>query len=79
MDFQEGDVGYIPISQPHYIENTGNTDVVFLEMFKSSSYEDVSLAEWMAHTPHLLMDQHLHVGMTMLENIPKQEAVIRPI
>jgi oxalate decarboxylase len=79
MDFQEGDVGYIPISQPHYIENTGNTDVVFLEMFKSPNYEDVSLAEWMAHTPHLLMDQHLHVGMTMLENIPKQETVIRPI
>jgi oxalate decarboxylase len=79
MDFQEGDVGYIPISQPHYIENTGNTDVVFLEMFKSSNYEDVSLAEWMAHTPHLLMDQHLHVGTTMLQDIPKQEAVIRPI
>jgi oxalate decarboxylase len=79
MDFQEGDVGYIPISQPHYVENTGNTDVVFLEMFKSPNYEDVSLAEWMAHTPHLLMDQHLHVGMPMLENIPRQETVIRPI
>jgi oxalate decarboxylase len=79
MDFEEGDVGYIPISQPHYIENTGNTDVVFLEMFKSPNYEDVSLAEWMAHTPHLLVDQHLHVGMSMLDNIPKQETVIRPI
>ncbi len=79
MDFEEGDVGYIPISQPHYIENTGNTDAVFLEMFKTPNYQDISLAEWMAHTPHLLMDQHLHVGTTMLENIAKQEAVIRPI
>ncbi len=79
MDFQEGDVGYIPISQPHYIENTGDSDLVFLEMFKSPNYEDVSLAEWMAHTPHLLVNQHLQVGMTMLDNIPKQEVVVRPL
>jgi oxalate decarboxylase len=62
MDFQEGDVGYVPIAQPHYIENTGNSDVIFLEMFKSPVYQDVSLAEWMAHTPYLLTDQHLHVA-----------------
>jgi oxalate decarboxylase len=79
MDFQEGDVGYIPISNPHYIENTGDTDLVFLEMFRSPNYEDVSLGEWMAHTPHLLMNQHLNVGVSMLESIPKQEAVIRPV
>ncbi len=78
MDFEEGDVGYIPISNPHYIENTGDTDLVFIEMFKSANYQDVSLAEWMAHTPHLLMNQHLDVGMTMLDNIPKQETVITP-
>jgi oxalate decarboxylase len=48
-------------------------------MFKSPQYEDVSLAEWMAHTPHLLMNQHLEVGMSMLDNIPKQEVVIRPV
>jgi oxalate decarboxylase len=79
MDFQEGDVGYIPISNPHYIENTGDSDLVFLEMFRSANYEDISLAEWMAHTPHLLMNQHLQVGMPMLGSIPKQEAVITPV
>jgi oxalate decarboxylase len=79
MDFQEGDVGYILQSQPHYIENTGDTDLVFLEMFKSPNYEDISLAEWMAHTPHRLMDQHLHVGTAMLDAIHEQEAVIRPL
>jgi oxalate decarboxylase len=79
MDFEEGDVGYIPISNPHYIENTGDSDLVFLEMFKSPHYEDVSLAEWMAHTPRLLMSQHLEVGMSMLDNVPKDEVVIRPV
>ncbi len=79
MDFQEGDVGYVLQSEPHYIENTGDTDLVFLEMFKSDHYEDVSLAEWMAHTPHLLVDQHLHVGKAMIDAILKQEAVIVPL
>jgi oxalate decarboxylase len=79
MDFEEGDVGYVPISNPHYIENTGDADLVFLEMFKSSEYQDISLAEWMAHTPHLLMNQHLGVGMTILDSIPKQEIVITPV
>ena len=79
MDFEEGDVGYIPISNPHYVENTGDTDLVFLEMFRTSEYQDISLAEWMAHTPHLLMEQHLGVGMSMLESIPRQEMVITPV
>jgi oxalate decarboxylase len=79
MDFEEGDVGYILQSQPHYIENTGDTDLVFLEMFKSPHYEDISLAEWLSHTPHRLVDQHLHVGTAMLDQIPKQEIVITPL
>jgi oxalate decarboxylase len=48
-------------------------------MFKSANYEDISLAEWMAHTPHLLVNQHLQVGMSMLQSIPKEEAVITPV
>lgn len=79
MDFEQGDVGYVPISNPHYIENTGDTDLMFLEMFKTQEYQDISLAEWMAHTPHLLMNQHLGVGMEMLAAIPKQETVITPV
>jgi oxalate decarboxylase len=78
MDLEEGDVGYIPISNPHYIENVGDQDLVFLEMFKSPTYEDISLGEWMAHTPHLLVNQHLDVGMEMLDAIPKEKVVARP-
>jgi oxalate decarboxylase len=48
-------------------------------MFRTSEYQDISLAEWMAHTPHLLMNQHLDVGMSVLDNIPKGEVVIRPV
>jgi len=79
MDFQTGDVGYVLQSMPHYVENTGDSDLVFLEMFKTPHYEDISLAEWMAHTPQLLVDQHLRVGKGILTSIPKQEIVITPL
>ena len=76
MDFEEGDVGYIEQSAPHYIENTGDTDLVFLELFPTPFYEDVSLAEWMAHTPLRLVNEHLNVGEEMLQKIAKTETVI---
>ena len=79
MDFQTGDVGYVLQSMPHYVENTGDSDLVFLEMFKTPHYEDISLAEWMAHTPQLLVDQHLRVGKGILTSIPKQEIVLTPL
>ena len=79
MDMEEGDVGYVLQSNPHYIENTGNTDLVFLEMFRTPHYQDISLAEWLAHTPALLVDQHLNVGEQMLKAIPKDESVNLPL
>jgi len=78
MDFEEGDVGYIDKSVPHYIENTGDTDLVFIEVFPTPFYEDISLAEWLAHTPSRLVDQHLDSGEAMLNAIPRAEAVIKP-
>ena len=78
MDFEEGDVGYIDVSRPHYIENTGSEDLVFLEVFPISTYQDISAAEWLAHTPMRLVDEHLHTGEDFVKNIPKKEALIVP-
>jgi oxalate decarboxylase len=78
MDFEAGDVGYIDISMPHYIENTGDTDLEFIEVFPTPYYEDISLAEWMAHTPYRLTDEHIGVGEDFLAKIAKKEMVITP-
>jgi oxalate decarboxylase len=79
MDVEAGDVGYVQQSNPHYIENTGDTELMFLEMFKTPHYADISLAEWLAHTPALLVDQHLGVGQEVLRKIAKEEVVVRPL
>ena len=78
MDFQAGDVGYIQKTLPHYVENTGNTDLKFLEMFKSSSYQDLALSEWLTHTPPELVIAHLGIDRATLEAIPKDEPVVMP-
>jgi oxalate decarboxylase len=78
MDFHEGDVGYIDRSLPHYVENIGDTDLVFLEVFPTSEYQDISLGEWLAHTPSRLVDQHLGTGEEFLRKISKKEIVVTP-
>jgi oxalate decarboxylase len=79
MDFQEGDVGYVENTLLHYIENTGDTDLIFLEMFKSSYYQDLSLSEWLAHTPPELVMAHLHIDKATLDAIPKNGVVVTPL
>lgn len=77
-DFQGGDVGYVQQTLPHYIENTGDTDLKFLEMFKSSFYQDLSLSEWLTHTPPELVMAHLNLDKAKLDAIPRDETVIMP-
>jgi oxalate decarboxylase len=79
MDFEAGDVGYIDKSLPHFIENTGDTDLVFLEVFPTPHYEDISLGEWLAHTPSRLVNQHIGVGEDFLASISKREMVVTPV
>ena len=78
MDFQAGDVGYVQKTLPHYVENTGNTDLKFLEMFKASSYQDLALSEWLTHTPPELVMAHLGIDRETLEAMSKDEVVIMP-
>ena len=76
FDYQAGDVGSIPRAMPHYVENTGNTTLRFLEMFRSPKFEDVPLAQWLAFTPHELVRAHLNIDESVLAKIPKRKMPI---
>jgi oxalate decarboxylase len=78
MNFHPGDVGYIDQSLPHYIENIGDTDLLFLEVFPTAEYQDISLGEWLAHTPSRLVNEHIGTGEEFLAKISKTEVVITP-
>jgi oxalate decarboxylase len=45
QNFKPGDIGYVKKSLGHYIRNTGTADLVFLEIFRSDRFEDVSLSD----------------------------------
>jgi len=79
MDFQEGDVGYVQKTLLHYIENTGDTDLVFLEIFKSERYQDLSFSEWLAHTPPELVMAHLKIDKATFDAIPKNGVSVTPL
>src|SRR5258708_2607517 len=61
FDYQAGDVGYVPFAMGHYVENTGDDTLTFLEMFRSNRFADVSLSQWLALTPPELVQAHLNV------------------
>jgi oxalate decarboxylase len=78
LDFQAGDVGYVEKTLLHYVENTGDTDLIFLEMFKSNMYQDMSFSEWLSHTPPELVMAHLNIDQATYDAIPKEEIVVIP-
>ncbi len=79
IDFRAGDVGYVQKSLPHYIENTGNTQMMFLEMFKAPRYTDISMAQWLSRLPPGLVDAHLKLGARAIAQIPREKMVIVPV
>ena len=76
MDFQAGDVGYVKRSFGHYIENTGSTPLRFLELFASSTYRDISLTDWLAHTPPELVAAHLNVDVSTLAQFASTKQLV---
>src|SRR6266403_1556081 len=79
MNFQEGDVGYVQKTLLHYVENTGDTDLIFLEMFRADRYREFSFSEWLAHTPPELVMAHLRIDKATYDAIPKNGAVVTPL
>ena len=79
MDFQEGDVGYVQKTLLHYIENIGDTDLVFLEMFKSDRYQEFSFSQWLTHTPSELVRAHLNIDKPTFDAIPKNGVAVMPL
>ena len=78
FDFRANDVGYVPFAMGHYIENTGNTTLQFLEIFKSDRYADVSLNQWLALTPPELVVAHLKTDPKFLGALRKDKSPVVP-
>jgi oxalate decarboxylase len=70
MDFKANDVGYVPAMAGHYVENTGDSDLVVLEMFRAPEFVDVSLNNWLRHLPPEMVTSHLGLNHAQIARIP---------
>jgi oxalate decarboxylase len=78
FDFQPNDVGFVPFAMGHYIENTGDTTLRFLEIFKSDYYADVSFDQWLALTPPELVNAHLKSNEQLIRALRKDKVPVVP-
>jgi oxalate decarboxylase len=76
MDFNANDVGYVPNNAPHYIENTSDTDLVFLETFAADKFLDVSLNQWLRRVPSEMLKAHLNIDKAEAMKIPAEKLAV---
>ncbi len=77
-DFRAGDVGYVKKSLGHYIQNTGSTQLQFLEIFKTDRFVEVGLSDWLTHTPAEMVAQHLNIDSSAIAKFPRNRPVVMP-
>jgi oxalate decarboxylase len=77
-NFHPGDIGYVKKGLGHYVENTGSTDLVFLALFRSDRYEEVSLSDWLAHTPPEIVTATFNLDLATIAQFPKGRPVTMP-
>lgn len=78
-DFRPGDIGVVKKNLGHYVENTGDDVLQFLEVFRTGVYEEVSLANWLAHVPPSLVAAHLNIDVATLATFPRESQGITPL
>ena len=70
MDFSANDVGFVSTMAGHYIENTGDEDLIFLELFVTPEFRDISLNRWLRALPQQAVMAHTNLTREDLEKIP---------
>jgi oxalate decarboxylase len=68
MDFSANDVAFLSTMAGHYVQNTGDKDLVFLEMFVAAEFQKISPNKWLRASPQLASVRH--TKEEYLERIP---------
>ncbi len=71
FNYRAGDVGYVPVGNFHYVQNIGKEKLIFLEIFNSKHFADISLAQWMAMTPREVVKSVLNLSDEFIDRLNK--------
>jgi oxalate decarboxylase len=78
MDFTPGDIGYVKRNYGHYVQNVGDTDLQFFAVFRTPHYAELSLSDWLIHSPPEMVAQHLNVDEATISKWPSDRPSILP-
>lgn len=92
FDFRAGDVGYFPQSNSHYIENTGDEELVLLEVLQAEAFTgefprspvmkvilttvDISLGQWIGSTPRQIVADTLNLSEDTLDKLKSEKQYV---
>ncbi|KAI9453307.1 oxalate decarboxylase, partial [Lactarius psammicola] len=76
FDYQAGDIGFVPATFGHYVENIGNTTLRLLEIFNTDRFQDISLTQWLALTPPTLVKAHLGLSDDTIAHLSKTKQFV---
>ncbi len=79
QNFNPGDIGYIKRDFGHFLRNIGATDLVYLEVFRAPRVADVSLSDWLSHTPHAMVAQTLNIDPSTVARFPAGKPMVLPV
>ncbi|MEJ1977131.1 MAG: cupin domain-containing protein [Acetobacteraceae bacterium] len=78
FNYRAGDVGFVPRTMGHYIENIGTSPLKCINVFNKPRYKDISLNNWMALTPPALIKGHLNLDDSTIQALRRdRRAVVR--
>ena len=84
FNYVAGDVGIVPKSMGHYVENLSDEEEVeMLEMFRAPNFEDFSLEQWLAGTPERNVAEHIlqadeRAGKASVKELEAQKKPVKP-
>jgi oxalate decarboxylase len=78
VEFEAGDVGYVPQGSGHYIENTGEDVCRVLITFNSGHYQEIGLTEWLASNPSQLVATNFRIPESLAERFPREGHFLVP-
>ncbi|KAK5083226.1 hypothetical protein LTR70_008284 [Exophiala xenobiotica] len=78
FDFQAGDIGYVPATNSHYVENIGNETVIYIEILQAPKYVDLSAGQWLGLTPRQVVKDTLGLADDFADTLPRDKRYIVP-
>ncbi|KUJ09736.1 Bicupin, oxalate decarboxylase/oxidase [Mollisia scopiformis] len=84
FNYTAGDVGIVPKSMGHYVENISEMEEVeMLEIFRAPKFEDFSLEQWLGNTPGRMVAEHLFqkhpkAGKKFVEELKAGKEAVKP-